>query len=219
MQRVCVFCGSSTGGRPAYADAARALGAALARRGIGLVYGGGSIGLMGVLADAVLAGRRRGDRRHPARALLGRDRARRAHRAARRLEHARAQGRHGGAGGRLRRAARRPRHVRGAARDAHLAPARHPPQAGRAARRRRLLARAPHAARRRRRRRASSSRRARRCCWSSATSTRCSTACSRGSRPPCRASGSRPPRRERQRSDTGLLSIAPACARRAARRW
>jgi uncharacterized protein (TIGR00730 family) len=56
MQRLCVFCGSSTGSRPAYAHATRALGAALARRGLGLVYGGGSIGLMGVLADAVLAG-------------------------------------------------------------------------------------------------------------------------------------------------------------------
>src|SRR5262245_5918387 len=56
MRRLCVFCGSSTGSRPAYADAARALGGALARRGLGLVYGGGSIGLMGVVADAVLAG-------------------------------------------------------------------------------------------------------------------------------------------------------------------
>ena len=55
MQRLCVFCGSATGQRPAYAAAARGLGDALARRGIGLVYGGGSIGLMGVLADAVLA--------------------------------------------------------------------------------------------------------------------------------------------------------------------
>jgi uncharacterized protein (TIGR00730 family) len=54
MQRLCVFCGSATGTRSSYADAARALGAALARRGIGLVYGGGSIGLMGVIADAVL---------------------------------------------------------------------------------------------------------------------------------------------------------------------
>jgi uncharacterized protein (TIGR00730 family) len=55
MQRICVFCGSATGGQPAYAATARGLGAALARRGIGLVYGGGSIGLMGVLADAALA--------------------------------------------------------------------------------------------------------------------------------------------------------------------
>ena len=55
MTRICVFCGSSAGGRPAYADAARELGTELARRGIGLVYGGGSVGLMGVIADAVLA--------------------------------------------------------------------------------------------------------------------------------------------------------------------
>src|SRR5215813_2039857 len=56
MRRVCVFTGSSVGTHPAYADAARALAAALLERGLGLVYGGGSIGLMGVVADAVLAG-------------------------------------------------------------------------------------------------------------------------------------------------------------------
>jgi hypothetical protein len=55
--RLCVFCGSSVGVRPVYAEAGRALGAALAARGIGLVYGGGSIGLMGVVADAALAAR------------------------------------------------------------------------------------------------------------------------------------------------------------------
>src|SRR6516164_3141805 len=51
---ICVFCGSATGESPAYADAAREVGASLARRGIGLVYGGGRVGLMGLLADAVL---------------------------------------------------------------------------------------------------------------------------------------------------------------------
>ncbi len=56
MRRLCVFCGSSVGGRPLYADAARILGARMAARGTGLVFGGGHIGLMGVLADAVLAG-------------------------------------------------------------------------------------------------------------------------------------------------------------------
>jgi uncharacterized protein (TIGR00730 family) len=55
VRRVCVFCGSATGGRPAYRRAAARLGEALARRGLGLVYGGGSIGLMGVVADAALA--------------------------------------------------------------------------------------------------------------------------------------------------------------------
>ena len=56
LRRVCVFTGSSVGARPTYAAAARALAGVLVARGIGLVYGGGSIGLMGVLADAVLAG-------------------------------------------------------------------------------------------------------------------------------------------------------------------
>ncbi|HEY2388333.1 MAG TPA: TIGR00730 family Rossman fold protein [Candidatus Binatia bacterium] len=56
MRRVCVFTGSSVGARPAYAEAARALAAAILERKLGLVYGGGSIGLMGVIADAVLAG-------------------------------------------------------------------------------------------------------------------------------------------------------------------
>jgi hypothetical protein len=56
VKRVCVFCASSDGRRAAYADAARAMAQTLVDRGIGLVYGGGSVGLMGVLADAVLAG-------------------------------------------------------------------------------------------------------------------------------------------------------------------
>jgi uncharacterized protein (TIGR00730 family) len=56
MRRLCVFCGSSGGAREVYADSARRLGRLLAERGLGLVYGGGHIGLMGVLADAVLAG-------------------------------------------------------------------------------------------------------------------------------------------------------------------
>ncbi len=55
MPRLCVFCGSRTGDAPRYADAARQLGAALSRRGVGLVFGAGHVGLMGVLADAVLA--------------------------------------------------------------------------------------------------------------------------------------------------------------------
>jgi uncharacterized protein (TIGR00730 family) len=56
MRRVCVFCGSSPGARPAYAEAAAELGRLLAAERIGLVYGGASVGLMGVLADAALAG-------------------------------------------------------------------------------------------------------------------------------------------------------------------
>ena len=55
MRAICVFCGASTGNRPAYADAARALAALLVERNLTLIYGGGSIGIMGVLADATLA--------------------------------------------------------------------------------------------------------------------------------------------------------------------
>ena len=56
FKRICVFCGSSHGSNPVYADAARNVGSELARRGISLVYGGGNVGLMGVVADAVLTG-------------------------------------------------------------------------------------------------------------------------------------------------------------------
>ncbi len=54
MKRVCVYCGSGIGGRPEYADAARMLGKALVDRGLGLVFGGGRIGMMGVIARTVL---------------------------------------------------------------------------------------------------------------------------------------------------------------------
>lgn len=54
MKRVCVFCGSSLGRDPAYAAMAADLGRLLAARGLGLVYGGGNIGLMGVVANAAL---------------------------------------------------------------------------------------------------------------------------------------------------------------------
>ena len=55
MNRLCVFCGSSPGQDPAYANLAAQLGRTLAQRRIGVVYGGGRAGLMGVLADAALA--------------------------------------------------------------------------------------------------------------------------------------------------------------------
>jgi len=55
LHNVCVFCGSSPGANPRFAIAAEGLGTALASRGIGLVYGGASVGLMGVVADAVIA--------------------------------------------------------------------------------------------------------------------------------------------------------------------
>lgn len=52
--RVCVYCGSNEGSSDAYATSARQLGTALANRGIGMVFGGGSVGLMGVVADAAM---------------------------------------------------------------------------------------------------------------------------------------------------------------------
>jgi uncharacterized protein (TIGR00730 family) len=54
VRRVCVFCGASSGRLPDYAEAARAFGAAAAARGLGIVYGGGRVGLMGAVADAAL---------------------------------------------------------------------------------------------------------------------------------------------------------------------
>ncbi|MGH2496171.1 MAG: TIGR00730 family Rossman fold protein [Ktedonobacteraceae bacterium] len=56
MRRICVFTGSNPGNRPEYKEAAQALGQEMAARGLGLVYGGASVGLMGVMADSVLAG-------------------------------------------------------------------------------------------------------------------------------------------------------------------
>src|SRR5688572_6898143 len=56
LRRVCVFCGSSSGNREDYRTATTTLAAELVRRGIGVVYGGACVGLMGMLADEVLAG-------------------------------------------------------------------------------------------------------------------------------------------------------------------
>lgn len=55
LKSVCVFCGASPGARPIYHEAAASLGRSLAERGLTLVYGGGAVGLMGVVADAALA--------------------------------------------------------------------------------------------------------------------------------------------------------------------
>ena len=55
MTRICVYCGSTFGASAQYAALAAAFGAACARRGLGIVYGGGNVGLMGFLADAALA--------------------------------------------------------------------------------------------------------------------------------------------------------------------
>lgn len=55
MKKICVFCGSSVGANPIYAESARELGRVLIQQKLGLVYGGGRVGLMGILADTVLA--------------------------------------------------------------------------------------------------------------------------------------------------------------------
>jgi uncharacterized protein (TIGR00730 family) len=57
IKRICVFCGSQAGSREVYGEQARALGRAMAERGIGLVYGGGGIGMMGAVAEAVIEAR------------------------------------------------------------------------------------------------------------------------------------------------------------------
>jgi uncharacterized protein (TIGR00730 family) len=54
MKAVCVYCGSAIGARPVYAEAAKAFGRALVEADLALVYGGGSVGLMGTIADEVL---------------------------------------------------------------------------------------------------------------------------------------------------------------------
>ena len=91
MNRVCVFCGSSSGARAEYALVSAQTGALIVRRGLGLVYGGGRVGLMGLTADAAL---RAGG---PVigvitQALKGRGGPHRAHGTARRPHDARAKG-------------------------------------------------------------------------------------------------------------------------------
>lgn len=54
MKSVCVYCGSNAGSKPIYAERAMALGDRIAKQGLALVYGGGNVGLMGIVADAVL---------------------------------------------------------------------------------------------------------------------------------------------------------------------
>jgi len=56
VNNICVYCGSSSGSGPEFAEAARALGGLLARNGLALIYGGAEVGLMGLVADAALAG-------------------------------------------------------------------------------------------------------------------------------------------------------------------
>jgi len=56
MRSICVYCGSNAGSKPAYTERAMAVGDRIAREGLQLVYGGGNVGLMGIVADAVLQG-------------------------------------------------------------------------------------------------------------------------------------------------------------------
>jgi uncharacterized protein (TIGR00730 family) len=56
MRSICVYCGSNAGGKPVYTERAMAMGDRIAREGLQLVYGGGNVGLMGIVADAVLQG-------------------------------------------------------------------------------------------------------------------------------------------------------------------
>lgn len=56
IKNLCVYCGASTGNAPTFAAAAEALGTLMAKNSVGLVYGGGRVGMMGVIADAVLRG-------------------------------------------------------------------------------------------------------------------------------------------------------------------
>ena len=58
LKSICVFCGASPGARPVYHEAAETLGRSLAERGVTLIYGGGAVGLMGVVADAALDAKR-----------------------------------------------------------------------------------------------------------------------------------------------------------------
>ena len=112
VKRVLVFCGSSPGRQPEYAAAAGDLGRLAASRGLQIVYGGASVGLMGALADSALAAGGTVDRGHPDPARRARDRPRRSDQAARRRDHARAQGADGRAVRRRDRAARRQRDAR-----------------------------------------------------------------------------------------------------------
>ena len=142
VMRICVYAGSNPGREPGLRGGGRAtLARLLARRGIGVVYGGGKVGLMGDRRRRGARRRRRGDRRDPAGPGRPRDRPPRADRAARRRLDARAQGADGRARGRVRRAARRRGHARGADRDLHVEPARPARQADGRAQRQRLLRR------------------------------------------------------------------------------
>ncbi len=79
IQRLAVYCGSASPADPRYLDLAREVGDLLARRGIGVVYGGGRLGLMGALASRGTASRGRSDRGHSRSDDRPRDRQSRLH--------------------------------------------------------------------------------------------------------------------------------------------
>src|SRR5216684_1811004 len=138
LKNVCVYCGSAKGRNPAYLRAARALGTALAREKIRLVYGGGGVGMMGEVARAAedAGGKVLGiipdflvAREHAAQGARNRHGTR----------HARTQAHDVRARRRLRSAAGRNRHARGTRRTARLGAARPPQEAGTGGERARLL--------------------------------------------------------------------------------
>ena len=137
VRNVCVYCGSNSGINPAYTEAARTLGRHMAEAGIGLVYGGGGLGLMGELARTVLAARRPRDRHHSRLPVEEGAHAARCARDDRGRRHASAQEADVRQVGRLRGAARRHRHAGGAGRAADLGATRAPQQADRAGEHRR----------------------------------------------------------------------------------
>ena len=160
---------------PPTAEATAELARLLVSEGIGVVYGGGRVGLMGALADAVLARGRRDHGRDPALAREPGDRPPRRDGHARRRLDARAQGDDGRAVRRLRGAARRHRDARGAVRGLHLGPARPAREALRAPERRGLLRRRGGLPRPRGRASASCARRHASCCSWTRTRARSSS--------------------------------------------
>ena len=139
IKTVCVYCGSGPGTNPRFVEAAIAFGKTLAEDGIRLVYGGGSIGLMGAVAQVRARSRRRGHRHHSRIPDQPRKRAQARAGADRHARHARAQAADVRALRRLRGAARRHRHAGGTGGATDLAAARPPHQAGAARQHRRLL--------------------------------------------------------------------------------
>ena len=146
IKTVCVYCGSGPGTNPRFVEAAIALGKVLAENGIRLVYGGGSVGLMGAVANIRARSWRHRHRHHSGLSHRARKRADAGSGNDRHARHARAQAADVRALRRLRRAARRHRHAGGTGRATDLAATRPPHQAGAARQHRRFLGAAAGAA-------------------------------------------------------------------------